>query len=258
MEGHVISKNCLHTHKKELNCTHGKKDGNLNNNLDDVDTLMANFLLIKKFLNNVIFTPRAWFVNTDLLYIYLMMPKWPEFARLDLRNIPEEIIDDINLCKIAPPQQMGLHHGSLHHNLLKERMNHKGYFQSKKVPGHWKQKDQSIQFVGLILPIHAPKFGETLQFDKYNGSPEASKVVAKLFQMHNRPNYHNHETSKIIPGQLYITETAKYLSEEQYGTHIPQQRRISKQKWCKKTHCRKFPNNNPDKLNDTKIIKAII
>lgn len=157
LEGHAIPKISLHTHKNQLNCTNGTKDGNLNNYPDDVDTLMANLLLITKF-NNVIFTPRAWFVNADLLYIYLMMLKCPEYARLDLRNIPEEIIDDINLCKIASPNKwvyiMVIHEmykfpqeGCLHPNLLKERLNCKGYFQSKKVPGQWKWKDHSIQFV---------------------------------------------------------------------------------------------------------------
>ena len=40
--------------------------------------------------------------------------------------------------------------GSLEHDLLKTRLNQEGYYQSKVVPGLWKHKTKSIQFVLVV------------------------------------------------------------------------------------------------------------
>eukprot|EP00970_Alexandrium_tamarense_P015808 scaffold5534_cov194-Alexandrium_tamarense.AAC.7 len=67
--------------------------GNLINYPDDVSTPTANLLLIKIFLNSVISTPGAKFANADLSNFYLMTPlKRPEYAKLKLSDIPEEVI----------------------------------------------------------------------------------------------------------------------------------------------------------------------
>jgi hypothetical protein len=73
----------------------------------------------------------------------------PEYAKIRLSDIPEEIIEEYNLREKATPDgwvyikvirgMYGLPQaGSLGHDLLEKRLNAEGYFQSKIVPGLWK------------------------------------------------------------------------------------------------------------------------
>eukprot|EP01082_Thalassiosira_pseudonana_P002224 g1758.t1 g1758 contig11:8776-9696(+) len=136
--------------------------GNLINYPDDVGTPTANLLLIKIFLNSVISTPGAKFANADLSNFYLMTPlKRPEYAKLKLSDIPEEVIQEHNLREKATPDgwvyimvirgMYGLPQaGSLGHDLLEERLNQEGYFQSQIVPGFWKHKTRNIKFVLVV------------------------------------------------------------------------------------------------------------
>ena len=78
--------------------------GNLINYPDDVGTPTANLLLIRIFLNSVISTPEAKFANADISNFYLMKPlKRPEYAKLKLSDIPEEVIQEYNLREKATP-----------------------------------------------------------------------------------------------------------------------------------------------------------
>ena len=72
--------------------------GNLINYPGDVGTNMAMILIIKIFLNSVISTPGACFMNIDLANFYLMTPlERPEFSRIMLSNILEEVIQEYSL-----------------------------------------------------------------------------------------------------------------------------------------------------------------
>ena len=65
---------------------------------DDVGTPTANLLLIKIFLNSIISTDRAKFATADTSNFYLMTPlKRPEFVKVKLEDIPEEIVKENNL-----------------------------------------------------------------------------------------------------------------------------------------------------------------
>jgi hypothetical protein len=89
------------------------------------------------------------------------MPR-PEFDRVKLSDIPEEIIDEYKLREIATPDEWvyfradKTHYGlpqscSLSHDLLEKRLNaNKGYFKSLVVPGLWKNKTRNIQFVLVV------------------------------------------------------------------------------------------------------------
>eukprot|EP00804_Cyclotella_cryptica_P011340 CCRYP_016348-RA/>CCRYP_016348-RA protein AED:0.43 eAED:0.43 QI:0/0/0/1/0/0/2/0/210 len=82
------------------------------------------------------------FANADIANVYLMTPlKRPEFAKVQLSDIPAEIIKLYNLEQLATPDgciyvrvSMGMYglpqSGSLGHDLLKQGLNDKGYFQS--------------------------------------------------------------------------------------------------------------------------------
>jgi len=78
--------------------------GNLINYPDDVGTPTANMLLVKIFLNSVISTRGARFANADIANFYLMTPlRRPEYAKIRLSDIPEEIIEEYNLREKATP-----------------------------------------------------------------------------------------------------------------------------------------------------------
>jgi hypothetical protein len=135
---------------------------NLINYPDDVGTPTVNLLLIKIFLNSVILTKGAKFANTDLANFYLMTPlKRPEYAKIKLLDIPEEVIKEYKLHQYATPDGWvyikvirgiyGLPQaGSLGHDLLEHRLNKEGNLQSQTVPGFWKHKTKSIQFVLVV------------------------------------------------------------------------------------------------------------
>jgi hypothetical protein len=119
-------------------------------------------LLIKIFLNSVISTRGAKFAGADLANFYLMTPlKRPEYAKIKLSDIPEEVIKEYNLHQYATPDgwvyikvsrgMYGLPQaGSLGHDLLEQRLNKEGYFQSQIVPALWKHKTRPIQFVLVV------------------------------------------------------------------------------------------------------------
>ena len=80
--------------------------GNLINYPEDVGTPTANLLLIKIFLNSVISTRGAKFAGADLANFYLMTPlKRPEYAKIKLSDIPEEVIKEYNLHQYATPDR---------------------------------------------------------------------------------------------------------------------------------------------------------
>eukprot|EP00804_Cyclotella_cryptica_P004359 CCRYP_017999-RA/>CCRYP_017999-RA protein AED:0.23 eAED:0.24 QI:0/0/0/1/0/0/4/0/900 len=152
----------IRTEKKDPYRTRATMGGNLINYPNDVGTPTANLLLIKILLNSVISTPGAKFATADMSNFYLMTPlKQPEYAKIKLSDIPEEIIDEYNLHAKATPDgwvyimvvrgMYGLPQaGSLGHDLLEERLNKEGYFQSQIVPGLWKHKTKNIKFVLVV------------------------------------------------------------------------------------------------------------
>eukprot|EP00804_Cyclotella_cryptica_P018370 CCRYP_015487-RA/>CCRYP_015487-RA protein AED:0.13 eAED:0.11 QI:0/0/0/1/0/0.5/2/0/1281 len=152
----------VRTEKKEPNRTRATLGGNLINYPDDVGTPTADLLLIKIFLNSVISTKGAKFANADISNFYLMTPlKRPEFAKVRLSDIPQEIITLYKLEQIATADgwvyirvDRGMYglpqSGSLGHDLLEQRLNAEGYFQSRLAPGLWKHKTRNIQFVLVV------------------------------------------------------------------------------------------------------------
>jgi hypothetical protein len=141
----------IQTEKEDPHQIRATLGGNLIHYPKDVRTPTANLLLIKIFLNSVISTDEAKFATADLSNFYLMTPlKRPENGRVKQTDIPDEIIDEYNLCEKATPDgwvyfkvvqgMYGLpQSGSNSHDELKERLNKEGYFKSPLVPAFWKQ-----------------------------------------------------------------------------------------------------------------------
>ncbi len=133
----------VRTEKKDPYRIQATMGGNLINYPEDVGTPTAILLLIKIFLNSIILTQGAKFANADLANFYLMTPlKRPEYTKMRLSDIPEEVIKEYNLHQFATPDgwvyikvirgMYGLPQaGSLGHDLLEQRLNKEGYFQSQ-------------------------------------------------------------------------------------------------------------------------------
>ncbi len=152
----------MQTEKKNPNQMRATIGGNLTNYPNDVGTPTANLLLIKIFLNSVILMKGAKFANANLANFYLMTPlKWPKYAKIKILDIPDEVITEYKLHQFATPNGWvyvkvirGIYSlpqaGSLGHDLLEHRLKKEGYFQSQTVPGFWKHKTKSIQFVLVV------------------------------------------------------------------------------------------------------------
>ena len=152
----------VRTEKEEQNRVRATMGGNLVHYPDDVGTPTADLLLIKIFLNSVISTPGARFANADISNFYLLTPLTrPEYAKVRLSDIPDEVIEEYNLREKATPDgwvylkvtkgMYGLPQaGSLGHDLLESRLNKEGYYKSKIVPGLWKHKSRPLQFVLVV------------------------------------------------------------------------------------------------------------
>ena len=87
--------------------------------------------------------------------------KRPEYIRVSLKDIPDKIIKEYKSREIAiengtvhiePNKGMyGLPQaGLLANQLLEKRLNKRGYFQSKLVPGSWKHKWRPVQFTLVV------------------------------------------------------------------------------------------------------------
>ena len=126
-------------------------------------------LVAKLLFNSVISTHGARFMTMDITNFYLMTPlKRPEYVKIKMRDIPEEIIFKYNLRELAAADgnvyikanrgmyglpQLGL----LANKLLEERLNKHGYRQSKLVPGLWKHDTRPIQFT-LVVDYFGVKY----------------------------------------------------------------------------------------------------
>jgi hypothetical protein len=133
--------------KKETHRTRFVVGGNKINYPGKVATPAAEMLVAKLLFNSVISTHGARFMTMDIANFYLMTPlKRPEYVKIKLSDIPEEIIVkyklhdlanadgsvyiEANRCMYGLPQS-----GLIANELLEERLNKHGYRQSKLVPG---------------------------------------------------------------------------------------------------------------------------
>jgi hypothetical protein len=122
-----------------------------------VATPIAEMLVAKMLFNSVISTKDARFMTMDISIFYLMTPlHHPEFIRLKLNNIPDEVIKEYKLKEKATKNgsiyikaKQGMYglpqSGLLANKLLQKRLNEQGYQQSRLVPGLWKHDTQPIQ-----------------------------------------------------------------------------------------------------------------
>ena len=148
--------------KAEKNRTRFTVGGDRINYPGEVATPTAEMLVAKLLFNSTISTKGARFMTMDISNFYLNSPlPRPEFIKIKLSDIPEEIINEYNLREKATPSgsvyimavkgMYGLPQAGLIANeLLESRLNKHGYRQSKLVPGLWKHDTRPIQFTLVV------------------------------------------------------------------------------------------------------------
>ena len=71
---------------------------------DDCGTPTADMTLFKILVNSIISTPNAKCLTADIKDFYLRTPmKRPEYMRLKLTDIPDEVIEHYKLKELATP-----------------------------------------------------------------------------------------------------------------------------------------------------------
>ena len=138
----------------------------------EVATPTAEMLVAKMLFNSVVSTKGAKFMTMDISNFYLMTPlKRPEFIRIKLSDIPDEIIKEYKLKEkvtkngsIYIEANRGMYglpqSGLLANQLLEKRLNRHGYHQSKYVPGLWKHDTRPIQFTLVVDDFGVKYVGE--------------------------------------------------------------------------------------------------
>ena len=128
----------------------------------EVATPTAEMLVTKLLFNSVISTEGASFMTMDISNFYLMtLLKRPAYILINIRDIPNRIIKEYNLQSkattkgaiyiVANRGMCGLpRSGLLANELLKKRLNKRGYRQSKLVPGLWKHDWRPAQFTLVV------------------------------------------------------------------------------------------------------------
>jgi hypothetical protein len=140
--------------------------------LGDAGTPTADLLTVKLLLNSIISTPNAKFMTMDIKDFYLdtLMARY-EYMRLQLADMPEDVIAHYKLNNIATPEgyiyceiQKGMYGlpqaGIIAQHLLEERLQKDGYRQSKTTPGLWKHDTRPISFSLVVDDFGVKYVGE--------------------------------------------------------------------------------------------------
>jgi hypothetical protein len=100
-------------------------------------------------------------MTLDLANFYLNTPlDRPEYVRIQLSIIPQEVIDEYNLMQYAHngwiyfELGMGMYGlkqaGKLANDLLSQRLFGHGYYQCETTPGLWRHKWRPVMFVLIV------------------------------------------------------------------------------------------------------------
>jgi len=148
--------------KEEIYRTRLTVGGNLIDFPGNKSTPTADLLTAKLLINSTISTPGAVFLGIDLANFYLNTPMAkPEYMRLRLDIIPEEIISKYNLRDLVDDEgwvyveiRKGMYGlpqaGIIANQLLEQRLAAKGYYQCQHTPGLWRHVWRSIVFCLVV------------------------------------------------------------------------------------------------------------
>jgi hypothetical protein len=204
--------------KKDPNRTRITVGGNLINYPEDVGTPTADLLTVKLLLNSIVSTPGAKFMTLDIKNFYLCTPlKRREYVRMKLEDFPEDIIELYDLRAKARngavyvSVKRGMYglpqSGILAQELLEERLNKHGYFQSKYTPGFWTHTWRPISFslvvddfgVKYVGKEHADHLCKVLREDyEIEEDWEGTRYVGLTFDW----DYEKREVHVSLPGYV--------------------------------------------------------
>jgi Reverse transcriptase (RNA-dependent DNA polymerase) len=158
--------------------------GNLIDYPGDVSTRTADMDTIKIVLNSTVSTPDARFCSMDITNFYLntKMDR-PEYVRIPIALIPEEVINDYKLRELVDDQgniyaivEKGMYGlpqaGILANKALRDRLEPHGYYECYHTPGLWRHKTRPILFA-LVVDDFAVQ---------YTGKIHAQHLLASLKQ----------------------------------------------------------------------------
>jgi hypothetical protein len=205
--------------KADPNRTRFTVGGDKINYPGEVATPTADMLVAKILFNSVISTPGARFMTMDISNFYLMTPLLrPEYIRIRLTDLPDEIIKEYNLQEKATAKgfiyikvtkgMYGLPQaGLLANELLEKRLNKHGYFQSKLVPGLWSHKTRPIQFTLVVDDFGVKYVGREHAEHLKQVLEEHYKVTAdwageRYVGIHMKWDYSNNKVHLYMPGYV--------------------------------------------------------
>ena len=147
--------------KADPNRTRVTIGGNTINYLGDCGTKTASIETVKLVINSTLSTPNAEYMTMDLANFYLGTPlDRPEYVRIKLSVIPQEVIDEYDLEKYAingwvyfeiTKGMYGLKQaGKLANELLATRLFSHGYYQCATTPGLWRHKWRPVIFALIV------------------------------------------------------------------------------------------------------------
>jgi hypothetical protein len=190
--------------KSESERTRLTVGGNLIDYPGDVATSGADITTAKLVWNSVISTDNAQFMGMDIKNFYLNTPMdHPEYMRIHLRHIPDEIIEEYGLLELAHEGfvyveinkgMYGLPQASILANkLLAKHLARDGYFQCRHTPGLWSHTFRPICFALVVDDLGV----------KYVGCKHAEHLLQAL-----RSNYE--AVSCDLNGELFCGITLKW------------------------------------------------
>ena len=184
----------------------------------DISTPVADLTTIKIHLNSVISTPKAKLFCTIIRNFYLNnnLPS-PEYTRLPIAIIPQEIISEYNLLPLVNNGfvyiliQKGLyglpHAGKLANDELIKHLVHFGYQPTTNTPGLWTHQTRNISFV-----LTVDDFGR--DYPKSTVQLSMPEYIATVLQKYNHPSPATPEFSPhICPPTTYGATHIKPISE---------------------------------------------
>ncbi len=148
--------------KAEQNRTRLTVGGNRVDYPFGVTTKTADITTFKMHINSVVSRPKRRYCTMDVKNFYLNTPmNWPEFMRIHIDDIPEEIILQYNLRELVHTDgyvyieigkgMYGLPQaGILANELLQKRLAKHGYRQVRHTPGYWRHDTRPIDFTLVV------------------------------------------------------------------------------------------------------------
>jgi len=205
--------------KEEKERTRLTAGGDRINYPDDCGTPTADMTLFKILINSILSTPNAKCIMMDIKDFYLRTPmKRPEYMRLKITDIPDEVIEHYNLRTLVTPDgyiyceitrgMYGLPQaGIIAQELLQKRLGEHGYHQSKIINGFWKHKTRPICFC-LVVDDFAVKYVNQEDADhlinaiRKNYPMTVDKEARKYIGLTIEWDYENRKARIHMPGYL--------------------------------------------------------